>query len=212
MTITAPGGLGVKDLVLGYKRPLHDPLNFTVHAGEILAVLGPSGCGKSTLLSTIAGVIPPLGGQVFLNGHDLANTPIHERRIGLVFQQPLLFGHLSLIDNIAYGLRAQNIDKPIARERAALLLDWVGLTSVKDQRPWELSGGQAGRVALARALAPEPQALLLDEPYSALDTDTRLRIAQEVAELIREKGVPAIHVTHDKQEAESIATNTLLLQ
>lgn len=212
MTFDKSGSLRVSDLQVGYERPLHNPLNFTVYAGEILAVLGPSGCGKSTLLSTIAGVIPPLGGQVFLNDVDLAHVPIHRRGIGLVFQQPLLFGHLTLIDNIAYGLRAQNIDKPTARARAAELLDWVGLTAIKDQRPGELSGGQAGRVALARALAPEPQALLLDEPYSALDTETRLRIAKEVAELIREKGVPAIHVTHDKQEAESIATNILTLQ
>lgn len=212
MTCDFNGSLRVSDLQVGYERPLHNPLNFTVYAGEILAVLGPSGCGKSTLLSTIAGVIPPLGGRVFLNDADLAHIPIHRRGIGLVFQQPLLFGHLTLIDNIAYGLRAQNIDKPTARARAAELLDWVGLTAIKDQRPGELSGGQAGRVALARALAPEPQALLLDEPYSALDTETRLRIAKEVAELIREKGVPAIHVTHDKQEAESIATNILTLQ
>lgn len=204
-------GLVVRDLVVGYSRPLHDPFNFSVRKGEILAVLGPSGCGKSTLLSTIAGVIPPLDGQIFLNGRDLANTPIHQRSIGLVFQQPLLFGHLSLIDNIAYGLRVHGTDKSIARARAKELLDWVGLTAVKDQRPWELSGGQAGRVALARAIAPEPEALLFDEPYSALDTDTRLRISQEVAELIRETGIPAIHVTHDKQEAESLATDILYL-
>lgn len=204
-------GLVVRDLVVGYSRPLHDPFNFAVRKGEILAVLGPSGCGKSTLLSTIAGVIPPLDGQIFLNGRDLANTPIHQRSIGLVFQQALLFGHLSLIDNIAYGLRVQGTDKSIARARARELLDWVGLTAVKDQRPWELSGGQAGRVALARAIAPGPEALLFDEPYSALDTDTRLRISQEVAELIRETGIPAIHVTHDKQEAESLATDILYL-
>lgn len=212
MTIDQGSGLAVSDLVVGYSQPLHEPFNFTVRKGEILAVLGPSGCGKSTLLSTIAGVIPPLDGHISLNGLDLANTPIHQRSIGVVFQQPLLFGHLSLIDNIAYGLRAQGINKSVARARAQELLDWVGLTAFKDQRPWELSGGQAGRVALARAIAPNPEALLFDEPYSALDTDTRLRISHEVAELIRETGIPAIHVTHDKQEAESLATDILFLQ
>lgn len=212
MTRDQSAGLTVNNLVVGYNRPLHEPFHFSVRKGEILAVFGPSGCGKSTLLSTIAGIIPPLDGQILLNGLNVENTPIHQRRIGLVFQQPLLFGHLSLIDNIAYGLRVQGIEKSSARAKATELLEWVGLSALKNQRPWELSGGQAGRVALARAIAPGPEALLFDEPYSALDTDTRLRISHEVAELIRETAIPAIHVTHDRQEAESLATDILFLR
>ncbi len=203
-------GLHLKSLVIGYTVPLQDPISIQVAPGEILAVLGPSGCGKSTLLSTIAGVIPQLGGSINIDGRIVDHTPINERRIGIVFQEPLLFPHLSLIDNIAYGLRASGMARNESRHRASELLEWVGLNSIKNQRAWEISGGQAGRVALARALAPEPAALLFDEPYSALDSITRFRIAQEVAELLRERKIPAIHVTHDPLEAESLATNTLI--
>ena len=202
-------GLRLESLVIGYTQPLQGPISIGINPGEILAVLGPSGCGKSTLLSTIAGVIPQLGGSISIDGHVVDHTPIHERKIGIVFQEPLLFPQLSLIDNIAYGLRTRGIGKSESRERAAELLNWVGLNTIKDQRTWEISGGQAGRVALARALASEPQALLFDEPYSALDSVTRLRIAQEVADILRVKKIPAIHVTHDPLEAESLATNTL---
>jgi molybdate transport system ATP-binding protein len=204
------GGLSLDSLVIGYAQPLQDPVSINISPGEILAVLGPSGCGKSTLLATIAGVIPQLGGSISIDGRRVDHLPIHERKIGVVFQEPLLFPHLSIIDNIAYGLRARGVNKAVGREIAAELLDWVGLSAIKDQRTWEISGGQAGRIALARALASEPAALLFDEPYSALDSVNRLRIAQEVAEILREKKIPAIHVTHDPLEAESLATNTLI--
>lgn len=204
-------GLSVVDLEVGYDHSILGPLTWDVAPGEILAVLGPSGCGKSTLLSTIVGAIEPRAGSVLLNNRNLAGVPIHERAIGLVFQEPLLFPHLSLIDNIAYGLRAHREPRDQARARAAELLDWVGLNAVKDQRPWEISGGQAGRIALARALAPGPQALLFDEPYSALDSPTRLRLAAQVKELIADQHIPAIHVTHDQSEAEFISTHILHL-
>lgn len=204
-------GLVLEDLVIGYSHPLLAPLSQEILPGHTLAVLGPSGCGKSTLLSTIIGVLPPLSGSISLDNKDLAGIPIHQREIGMVFQEPLLFSHLSLVDNIAYGLRASHTDRETARMRAEELLDWVGLSSIKNQRTWEISGGQAGRIALARALAPSPRAILFDEPYSALDTETRIRLAQEVREILQQRNIPAIHVTHDKSEAESVADQLLVL-
>lgn len=207
-------GLSTSNLVIGYSdsQPLHEPINFTVTPGETLAILGPSGCGKSTLLATIAGITSALSGDILLNGVRVNELPIHKRNIGLVFQDPLLFPHLSLIDNIAYGLRAHNVDRETARVRATELLEWVGLTHVRNNRTWELSGGQAGRVALARAVAPKPEVLLFDEPFSALDSTTRIRLATEVSGLVRSQGIPAIHVTHDEQEAELVATQMMRMQ
>ena len=180
-----------------------------VSPGELVALLGPSGCGKSTLLSTLAGVTPPLGGEIHLGDRDLNGVPIHKRTIGLVFQDPLLFPHLSLIDNIGYSLRASGVSKSAARTRANELLEWVGLGEISGQKTWQLSGGQAGRVALARAIAAQPAVLLLDEPYSALDSATRLRLLADVKNLVIREGIPTIHVTHDHSEAELLATRTL---
>ena len=201
--------LHARDLVIGYEKALTPPLNFSVGPGEILVVVGESGSGKSTLLSTLAGVTPPLSGDVFLGDNDLGGVPIHKRNIGLVFQDPLLFPHLSLIDNIGYSLRAGGASKDAARIRAAELLEWVGLTEIAGQKTWQLSGGQAGRVALARAIAAKPAVLLLDEPYSALDSATRLRLLADVKSLVTSEGIPTIHVTHDHSEADLLATRTL---
>jgi ABC-type Fe3+/spermidine/putrescine transport system ATPase subunit len=196
--------------MIGYEKALTPALNFSVGPGEILVVVGESGCGKSTLLSTLAGVNPPLSGEILLNGKNLNGVPIHKRKIGLVFQEPLLFPHLSLIDNIGYALRAGGESHNAARLRATELLDWVGLSEIAGQKTWQLSGGQAGRVALARAIAAQPAVLLLDEPYSALDPETRLRLLADVKNLVTHEGIPTIHVTHDRSEADLLATRTLM--
>ena len=201
--------LQVRDLVIGYESALTPELNFSVGPGDILVVVGESGCGKSTLLSTLAGVTPPRSGEVFLGEHNMNGVPIHKRNIGLVFQDPLLFPHLSLIDNIGYSLRAQGKSQSVARAHATELLEWVGLTGIAGQKTWQLSGGQAGRVALARAIAAQPAVLLLDEPYSALDAATRLRLLADVKDLVTREGIPTIHVTHDSSEAQLLATQTL---
>lgn len=201
--------LQVRNLMIGYEKALTPALNFSVGPGEILVVVGESGCGKSTLLSTLAGVNPPLSGEILLGGRNLSGVPIHKRNIGLVFQEPLLFPHLSLIDNIGYALRASGESHSAARIRATELLDWVGLGEIAGQKTWQLSGGQAGRVALARAIAAKPAVLLLDEPYSALDPETRLRLLSDVKNLVTREGIPTIHVTHDPREAELLATRTL---
>ncbi len=196
-------GLELVDCSIGYQLPLIQA-DLQVPQGSIIAILGPSGCGKSTLLASILGTVPVLGGQIHVGDVDVTHLPIHLRRVGMVFQDPLLFTHLSVVRNVMYGLRRVGMPKEQARIRAHELLAWVGLEGYQDRSPLELSGGQAQRVALVRALAPKPALLLLDEPYSALDADLRTRLASEVAGLLGEEGVTAIHVTHDESEARSI--------
>jgi thiamine transport system ATP-binding protein len=194
------------DLALGYDGEIFARgIRLSLEPAEIVAVLGPSGSGKSTLLGTIAGVVPTVGGQVLVDGRDVTREPIHRRGIGLIFQQPLLFSHLTVRDNVAYGLRRHGVARDVARDRADELLNWVDLAGYGGRRVGELSGGQAQRVALARALAPRPAVLLLDEPFSALDLDLRQRLAAEVAATLREHEVAALHVTHDPVEAATIA-------
>lgn len=200
------------DLALGYAGSVFARgIDLTVQPSEIVAILGPSGSGKSTLLGAIAGVVAPAGGRVLVDGVDVTHTPIHRRDVGLIFQQPLLFPHLSVQDNVAYGLRRHGRSRAQARARARELLEWVDLAGYEERATDALSGGQAQRVALARALAPEPAVLLLDEPFSALDADLRGRLAVEVATMLRARGVAAVHVTHDPAEAAAVADRTLSL-
>jgi len=202
--------LETQDLAIGYPgRPVARGVSITVAPAQILAILGPSGSGKSTLLTTIAGVTPAIAGSVVVDGRNVTTTPIHQRGVGLIFQEPLLFPHLSVLDNVLYGLRRQRIPRAAAGQRAEELLDWLDLGGYGDRSVDELSGGQAQRVALARALAPRPAVLLLDEPFSALDADLRSRLAADVAQMLRREGVSAIHVTHDAAEAEDMADAVL---
>ena len=200
-------GLIVENLVIGYDTALRAPTSFSVPPGAVLAVVGPSGCGKSTLLSTIAGVTPALGGRVVIDGRDVSHMPIQQRRIGMVFQEPLLFPHLNVVDNVAYGPRRAGQSRDQARETARELLSWVGLEDLTGRDVTRLSGGQAQRVALARALAAHPDVLCLDEPFSALDAPLRDRLAKEVSNIVARAAIPAIHVTHDPQEAAAMAAN-----
>ena len=192
-------------LVVGYDGWESGPIDLQVTPGSITAILGPSGCGKSTLLSTIAGIRPAVSGRVFVNDIDVTDLPAHDRTVGMVFQEPLLFPNYDVARNVGYGLERSGISRSEARARALELLDWVGLGGFGDRAVDELSGGQAQRVSLIRALAPGPSVLLLDEPFSALDVDLRQRLAREVSELLRGRGVAAVHVTHDPTEAAAIA-------
>lgn len=204
--------LEVRDLSLGYDGKVFlRGIDLSIDASEIVAILGPSGSGKSTLLSTIAGVVPADEGTILVDGRDVTHAPIHERGVGLIFQEPLLFPHLDVGRNVAYGLRRHGVGRTEAARRASELLTWLGLDRYESRRVNELSGGQAQRVALARALAPQPAVLGLDEPFSALDAELRQRLAVEVAAMIREAGVAAIHVTHDPREAETVADRVIEL-
>ena len=192
-------------LVVGYDGWESGPIDLQVTPGSITAILGPSGCGKSTLLSTIAGIRPAVSGRVLIDDLDVTDLPAHQRTVGMVFQEPLLFPNYDVARNVGYGLERQGVSRKDARAQALELLDWVGLGGFGDRAVDELSGGQAQRVSLIRALAPEPSVLLLDEPFSALDVDLRQRLAREVSELLRGRGVAAVHVTHDPTEAAAIA-------
>ena len=181
--------------------------NFTLQIppGKTTAVVGPSGSGKSTLLRIIAGLLTPATGTIVLNGHDISHVPTHLRSVGMVFQDNQLFPHLSVYDNVAFGLRMAKIDKRIIAERCRELLDLVGLAEAAKQSVAILSGGEAKRVALARALAPSPQVLLLDEPLTGLDNELHDRLAQDLQRILHATSTTALLVTHLIPEAEVIS-------
>lgn len=204
--------LEIVDVALGYEGKLfRRQIDLSIEPGQIVAILGPSGSGKSTLLSEIAGVLPCPEGVIRVDGRDVTHAPIHERGIGLLFQEPLLFPHLNVEANISYGLRRHGWSREDSRDRTGELLRWLGLDGYQRRRIDELSGGQAQRIALARAIAPQPAVLGLDEPFSALDTDLRQRLAVEVAAMLRDAGVSALHITHDAHEAHTIADRVVEL-
>jgi ABC-type Fe3+/spermidine/putrescine transport system ATPase subunit len=182
-----------------------DELSLRVERGQLVALLGPSGCGKTTTLRMIAGLVEPTSGHIVLDGRPVDRVPIHRRNIGMVFQQYALFPFLSVFENVAYGLRERHVGTPELTERVANMLSLVGLSGLERRRTRELSGGQQQRVALARALVINPALLLLDEPLSNLDTKLRERVRGEIRELQRRLDITTVLVTHDQDEALSIA-------
>jgi iron(III) transport system ATP-binding protein len=188
-------------------RPVLKDLSFQLEAGMIGCLLGPSGCGKTTVLRCIAGFEPLTRGEIVLHGETMSRpgltVPAERRRIGMVFQDYALFPHLTVTRNIAFGLRSASHAERASR--VAELLDIVGLREVASRYPHELSGGQQQRVALARALAPRPELLLLDEPFSNLDSEMRERLSIEVRDILKQQKTTAMLVTHDQNEAFNIA-------
>jgi molybdate transport system ATP-binding protein len=191
---------------------------FEAAAGQTVALLGPNGSGKSTLVSSVAGLLPPSEGRIELDGLVLddamrgVHVPPERRPIGVVFQDLLLFPHLSAIENVAFPLRTRRVRRSAARERAARLLERLGVAGRAGARPADLSGGEAQRVALARALVGEPALLLLDEPLSALDVGARLRVREVVREELSRFAGVRILVTHDPVEASMLADRLVLLE
>ncbi|MFK7751287.1 MAG: ABC transporter ATP-binding protein [Sedimentitalea sp.] len=186
-------------------------VSLSVGAGDYAVLLGPSGCGKSTLLSVLGGFLTPTQGRVRLGGTDVTNVPPAKRATTTMFQDYALFPHMTLADNVGFGLRMRGVKQTTRRKRAAEMLALVGLPEAGGKRPHELSGGQRQRVALARALVVEPEALLLDEPLGALDLKLRRAMQDELKQIQQRIGTTFIHVTHDQEEAMAIADTIVVM-
>ncbi|MDP2803404.1 MAG: ABC transporter ATP-binding protein [Phreatobacter sp.] len=182
-----------------------DNVTLEVKGGELVALLGPSGCGKTTLLRIVAGFISQTNGKVIIGDRSIDELPPNRREIGIVFQNYALFPHMTVAENIAYGLAARGESRAVQADRVAEMLATVRMEGFADRKPRQLSGGQQQRVALARALAIRPRILLLDEPFAALDKNLRLDMQIEIKRLQRQFSLTAIMVTHDQDEAMSIA-------
>ena len=204
--------LEIKNIEKTYEgKPLLKKVSFEIDQDETVCLLGPSGSGKSTLLRIIAGLEEAEGGEVYWKGEALANIPAHKRHFGLMFQDYALFPHKNVSENIAFGLRMQNLPRDEIEKRVKNALETINMLDFANRKVTELSGGEQQRVALARALAPEPRLLMLDEPLGALDRTLREQLSRELRRILRETKVPAIYVTHDQEEAYSIADRLLLL-
>ncbi len=205
---TEQPALRVTSLRFGYPggSELLRGLSLEAHAGGVHAVLGPSGCGKSTLLRLIAGLEHPSGGSIELAGRTVASesrsVPPHRRGVGFVFQDLGLFPNRSALGNVMFGMRGSRRD---VRARACALLELVGIRDEAERAPGELSGGQRRRVALARALGPEPNVMLLDEAFDGLDAELRQGVRGDVLRILRERGIATVMVTHDEHEAECVS-------
>ncbi len=194
------GGAGVREITL------------EIREGELLAVIGPSGCGKSTILKLIAGFLMPQSGRITISGEDMTHVPPRKRDLGIVFQNYALFPHMTLAENVGYALKLRQVPAAEAGERVREALGMVGLGHLADRLPRSLSGGQQQRVALARALVFRPRALLLDEPLSALDATLRGEMRDEIARLQRLHGIATLHITHDQEEALSMAHRVAVMR
>ncbi len=185
-------------------------INFTIPKGNLTALLGPSGSGKTTILRMIAGLEQPDSGQILINGNVVNDVPAGKRGIGFVFQNYALFRYMTVYDNVAYGLKLQKKSKKEIRERVLAMLDLVGLNGLEKRYPSQLSGGQRQRVAFARAIAPNPELLLLDEPFAAIDAKVRQELRTWLKTTIGKLGITSIFVTHDQDEAIEVSDQLIV--
>lgn len=209
-----PAYLSIRNLQKVYPKTRSaavDNVNLDVEQGELVALLGPSGCGKTTTLRMVAGLLEPSGGQIVVKGRDLVATPVHKRGMGMVFQSYALFPHMTVAENVAFGLQMQKAARAEVEYRTAAALEKVQLGHLKDRRPSALSGGQQQRVALARALVIQPTLLLLDEPLSNLDAKLREAMRREIRSIQQESGTTTLFVTHDQDEALDMADKIAIL-
>ena len=205
--------LEIKNITVTYEsRPLFTNLSLTIQRGEIVALTGPSGSGKTTLLRCIAGLEVMDAGTILLNNYDITNRPAHKRQIGLVFQDNQLFPHLNVSQNVGYSLKIQRVAKQTIATKVHEALELVGLSHLADRSITNLSGGEAKRIAVARALVAEPEVLLLDEPLNGLDNELHSRLLEDLRALLTARGTTTLHVTHDHAEAATIAHRVLDLR
>ncbi|QUI23125.1 ABC transporter ATP-binding protein [Vallitalea pronyensis] len=205
--------INLKDITVSYdgKVDILNKLNMDIQKGELISLLGPSGCGKTTTLRVIAGFIQPKSGQFIFDQDDYTAIPVHKRNFGLVFQSYALFPHLSVFDNVAFGLKMKKMHKKDIKKAVNDILNVVDLEGYSSRYPKELSGGQRQRVALARALVVQPKLLLLDEPLSNLDAKLRLKMRAEIRKLQQKLGITTIFVTHDQEECFSISDKVAVM-
>ncbi|MBN2472165.1 MAG: ABC transporter ATP-binding protein [Anaerolineae bacterium] len=205
--------LKLSNLQVAYEKnkPILKDYNLEVERGALVSLLGPSGCGKTTTLRSVAGFIAPERGAILVGGKDYARLPPHKRNIGLVFQNYALFPHLSVFDNVAFGLKMRRVSRQETQERVPAALEKVGMKGFEDRLPSQLSGGQQQRVALARAIVIEPDLLLLDEPLSNLDAKLRIEMRGELRRLQKDLGITMLYVTHDQAEALSLSDRIVVM-
>ncbi|MEM2934461.1 MAG: ABC transporter ATP-binding protein [Halobacteria archaeon] len=201
----------IENLAAGYEAFNLLDISFEIQKGEIFAILGPTGAGKTMLLEAIAGVLQIKKGRVLLGEKELTKLPPEQRGIGMVFQDCALFPHLSVYENIAFGLRYRKLERSEVENRVQGIADLLKISHLLKRIPSSLSGGEKQRVALARALVIQPQILLLDEPLSALDASTREELKMEIKAIVKKLNIPAIYVTHDQQEAFAIADRIAIM-
>jgi len=201
----------VRDLWIDLKEFHLRQINLAIAAGEYFVILGPTGSGKTVLLETIAGLHQPRRGRILFSGQDVTNAPPEKRGIGFVYQDYALFPHLSVMENVAFGLKLRGVKRKTIKESVTSISRLVGIDPLLHRRPKTLSGGESQRVALARALVVEPQLLLLDEPLSALDPEMREELQRELARLHRQLGTTTLHVTHDFEEAVALGDRIAIM-
>jgi len=189
-----------------------DDINLEVETGKLVTLLGPSGCGKTTTLRMIAGLEMPTTGQIWIGDKDVTTLPATDRDVSMVFQSYALFPHMSVLENVSYGLGFSGFPKAEARDRALAGLDLVGLKGYDDRLPSELSGGQQQRVAVARALVLEPQVLLFDEPLSNLDAKLRRQVREDIRAIQKDLGLTVVYVTHDQEEALAVSDEIVVMR
>jgi len=203
----------ITDLSLSYQKnkQILKNLSLEINDGELLSILGPSGCGKTTMLRLISGLLPIQKGSIEVAGKDISRVPVYKRNFGMVFQSYALFPHLTIFQNVAFGLKRKKLSKDIIEKRTLDILKTTGLSDLKDRMPNELSGGQQQRVSLARALAINPDVLLLDEPLSNLDAKLRIEMREEISRLQKKLKMTTIFVTHDQEECFAISDRVAVM-
>jgi putative spermidine/putrescine transport system ATP-binding protein len=224
MTITASSDTGIQNLAApGATVQLIDVVkdfsgqraltgvNLTMKPGEFIALLGPSGCGKTTVLRSLSGLEAVTSGRILIDDEDVQNTPVNKRDIGMVFQSYSLFPHMTVMQNVEFGLQMRKVDAESRKKRSVEALEMVGLGHLGERYAHQLSGGQQQRVALARALVTRPRVLLLDEPLSALDAKVRVQLRDEIRRIQTELGITTLFVTHDQEEALAVADRVAVM-